>query len=153
MKLKSSKIWQFLLGSFLGIAILAALTGGGLFLLVQRLTAPPNRPTFDNEAMGQKATPGPDRDKPSPNIASPSPTLSPSASSSPLPAGAYEATVSYSEGLSVRDSPDGGRVGGIDYNEKVIVLEESADKRWVKIRAEQSNVEGWVKAGNLERAN
>jgi hypothetical protein len=70
-----------------------------------------------------------------------------------LPAGAYEATVSFSEGLSVRDAPDGGRVGGVDFNEKVIVLEESEDKRWVKIRAEQSNVEGWVKAGNLTRVN
>ncbi len=48
---------------------------------------------------------------------------------------------------------DGEPIGGVDYNEQVVVIEDSADKQWQRIRIEGSDREGWVKAGNLSRVN
>uniref|UniRef100_A0ACD5GQH0 SH3 domain-containing protein n=1 Tax=Desertifilum tharense IPPAS B-1220 TaxID=1781255 RepID=A0ACD5GQH0_9CYAN len=59
------------------------------------------------------------------------------------------------DGLILREASgtDANRVGGVGYNERVIVLQESGDKAWQKIRLNGSEQEGWVKAGNLERIN
>jgi hypothetical protein len=148
-----AKILQFLLGSVLGLSLMAAVGAGALFLLVQQLTARPPRPMFDNDdpnfAARQRQTP-----KPSPSgTASPGESPSPSDSPSPeaSPEGSYRATVSFPDGLSVRDAPDGATIGGVDYNEALIVLEESEDKRWLKIRSEASQIEGWIKAGNVNK--
>jgi uncharacterized protein YgiM (DUF1202 family) len=43
------------------------------------------------------------------------------------------------------------RIGGLDYNQRVTVLETSSDGEWTRIRLTGSGVEGWVKAGNTER--
>ncbi|PHK16786.1 peptide-binding protein, partial [Nostoc linckia z13] len=79
--------------------------------------------------------------------ATPSPT--------PLPSGAYRGRVTWAEGLSLRAQPnqDGERIGGVGFNQKIIVLEESEDKAWQKIRLEDSGQEGWVKAGNTEKTD
>jgi hypothetical protein len=47
------------------------------------------------------------------------------------------------------NSPTTAGVGG---NKKVIILEESADKKWQKIRIADTDKEGWVKAGNIQRS-
>jgi uncharacterized protein YgiM (DUF1202 family) len=80
----------------------------------------------------------------------PSPSPSPSSSPSPeetLPPGAYKAKVIWSglEGLSLRSEPSRSskRAGEVAYFEEVVVLEESADGKWVKIRA--GGQEGWVR--------
>jgi hypothetical protein len=44
-------------------------------------------------------------------------------------------------------------LGGIDYNTPVVVLEESQDGVWQKVRVVATEQEGWVKAGNVERNN
>ena len=56
-------------------------------------------------------------------------------------------------GLILRDSGnrDSNRIGGVGYKEKVVVLEDSPDKEWQKIRVEDGNREGWVKGGNTEK--
>ena len=41
------------------------------------------------------------------------------------------------------------KIGG---NKKVIILEESADKKWQKIRIPDTDKEGWVKSGNIQRS-
>lgn len=89
---------------------------------------------------------------PEPN---PAPTPSESPSPQPLEAGAYKARVTWSRGLSVRSNPtlESDRIGGIAYQQNIVVLGESDDKRWLKIRAEDGGTEGWVKAGNLERVD
>jgi 5-hydroxyisourate hydrolase-like protein (transthyretin family) len=43
-------------------------------------------------------------------------------------------------------------IGGVGGNKKVIVLEESDDKKWQKIRIVDTDQEGWVKAGNIQRS-
>jgi hypothetical protein len=150
---KLSQLLQLFLGSFLGLGLIGAVVAAGLFIMVQQLTARPPKPVYDNDDPNFSARP-----KPSPSsIASPTASgsgaesPSPSPSSSPLPEGSYRATVSYSEGLSIRDAPDGNRTGGLDYNEEIVVLEESSDKLWLKIRSERTQVEGWIKAGNVSK--
>jgi hypothetical protein len=158
-----SRFFQFFLGSTLGIAIMVAAGLGAGYLAIVRFSASPPRPTFDNE---RGMTPKPVAKKSDPKnqqaqkseSASPSPAASPSPTPTPQatasPAGKYLATVSYGEGLSVRSDPsvDAERIGGVDYQENVVVLEESSDQQWQRIRSEASGVEGWVKAGNIERA-
>ncbi len=81
----------------------------------------------------------------------------PSSKPSPKPTETegYRAKITQEIGLNIRESPqaDGPRIGGVDYNEEVIVLEESPDKNWQKIRLPDSSIEGWVKAGYTDRLN
>lgn len=131
--MKWSRLFQVLLGSSLGIVIvIAALGGVGYFLTTQWSRLPP-RPVFDNE-------------RPSPAAQSATETVRSSPSS-------YKATVNYPEGLVVRDAPDNAasQISGVDFQQTVVVLSESADKQWQKIRSESGEVEGWVRSGNVER--
>lgn len=147
--MKWSSLVKFLLGSMLGIAILL---GGGLaisYYFLTRLAQAPPKPTFAND------TPTAQPQRPSPQArsnASVAPEASPTATDTPLEPGAYRATVVYPEGLLLRDSPGYGaiQIGGVAFNQQVIVLEESADKDWQRIRLETGE-EGWVKAGNVQR--
>ncbi len=144
-----SGIVKFLLGFLLAIAILF---GGGIaaaLYFVAKLTIIPPRPTFANENKLEKP-------KKSPNVAgvvssaaSPSPTPTPKA----LPPGAYRARVTWSEGLAIRDRPgrDANTVGGIEFNGRVVVLEETPDKKWQRIRIDNSDREGWVIGGNTQK--
>ncbi len=144
--MKSPKIFRFLLGSVLGLVILGiGLLGLGYFA-VQRLSTPPERPVFENERTNQSS--------PSP-ASTPSSTNSTPAEATPSLTDGYIATVSFSGGLSVRDNPsnDAARIGGVEFNQEVVVLEDSADGDWQRIRSQTSDLEGWVKAGNLKRVN
>lgn len=91
---------------------------------------------------------------PKPN---PTPTQSSQAAKStkPLPPGAYPARVSWSQGLILRAEAkqDSERIGGVGFNQKIVVIEESEDKVWQKIRLEGSDKEGWVKAGNTQKVD
>lgn len=142
-----SGLFKVFTGLFLAIALLA---GGGLLaaqFFIAKLSAPPTKPIYSN-------------DKPVSPVKA---TLKPKAlpdqldvaevASKPLPSGAYEGRVTQSIGLILRDAPgrDSGQTGGIDYNEKVIVLETSSDGEWQKVKVQSTDKEGWVKAGNTEK--
>lgn len=70
-----------------------------------------------------------------------------------LPPNAYRAEVTWPQGLSLRAEPsiNAGRVGGVGYNSELIILEDTADGMWQKVRIPWSGQEGWVKAGNTQR--
>lgn len=142
-----SRILRFLLGSTLGLLILGLAAAGMGFWLVQRLSAPPARPVFDNE-RSLKPSPSPSKKPPSS-----APRTSATATPTPLPKGSYRATVNFPSGLSVRSAPksDATRVGGVDFAEEVLVLETSDDAQWQRIRVDSSGEEGWIKAGNIKR--
>jgi cytoskeletal protein RodZ len=167
-----SGLLKFILGFVLAIAVLL---GSGLTIalyFVNRTAIPPARPKFANDNPQTKpdkpkvtqvqATSTP---KPTPSsTASPtpsfttsptSPTSTPTESPDSLPPGAYEGIVTWSQGLSMRDQPtlDAQSVGGVGANQKVIILEESPDKNWQKIRIEGTDKEGWVKARNTKRVD
>jgi len=71
-----------------------------------------------------------------------------------VPKGAYKGTVTWSSGLSLRSDPNSsaGRVGGVDYNSELIILETSKDGQWQKVRVANGTQEGWVKAGNVKKS-
>lgn len=168
-----SNIFKYLLGFILAIAILI---GGGVataLYFMNRTSIIPPKPIYTNDnpvirAQAPKtpapsATKSPETDKQKPDTkptATPTPTPTPtedadSNETKPLPPGAYQARVTWSQGLSLRAEPktEAQRVGGVGFNQKVIVVEESDDKVWQKIRLEGSNEEGWVKAGNTKKSD
>ncbi|MBN3895610.1 MAG: SH3 domain-containing protein [Nostoc sp. NOS(2021)] len=165
-----SSLTKFILGFLLAIAVLI---GGGVAValyFMNRTGIAPAKPIFSNDSPSVKAqapkTTEPGGGKPtlkpgtqaqsSPSSTS-TPTESPKATPSPkpLPSGAYRGRVSWAQGLSLRSQPnqEAERIGGVGFNQKIIVLEESEDKSWQKIRLEGSEQEGWVKAGNTEKVN
>lgn len=144
--MKWSKITKFLLGSTLGLVIVVGAVLGVGYLLIRQFSAPPPKPIFANDPESVK-NPGAAASAPD---AQPAP--SPAASVSPAPADGYSARVTYPEGLVLRDAPnaDAAQIGGIDYNQEVIVLEETEDQEWQRVRLASSE-EGWIRAGNVER--
>ena len=153
--------WFGLARFFIGLILaLSVLIGGsvatGLYLM-SKVTAPPPKPVFANDKASVKAYRSPDSkatERAAVNDAKPiaTPTLSETPSLQPLEPGAYRARVSWPQGLSLRSAPslDAERIGGIDYNQQIVVLEENPDKSWQRIRLED-NKQGWIKAGNTER--
>ena len=155
---------KFVLGVSLAIAI--TLGGGvlvGLYFMYRFTTHPP-KPVFPNEKVTAKVKNSPQATTaasqtgatpPKPSEAKPSETPKPSETTAakPLPPGTYKARVNWSQGLSLRGGPntEAERVGGLEYNQQVIILEESADKNWQKVRLADGELEGWIKAGNIER--
>ncbi|AFZ03255.1 SH3 domain-containing protein [Calothrix sp. PCC 6303] len=155
-------IIKYILGIFLAIAILA---GSGLataLYFVNRTAITPPKPIYanDKEELAKKAAKNPPKpavSKKANTTKTPAakPTATPTAETTveALPANAYNARVTWSKGLSLRAEPraDAESVGGVGFDAKVIVIEESADQVWQKIRIEGSEKEGWVKAGNTKK--
>lgn len=146
-----SGLTKFLIGFTLAITLLI---GGGVataMYFMYRVTIPPPKPVFANDKPRVRTQRPPDS-----VTAKPSATPTPSEAPSPklLEPGAYKARVTWSEGLSMRSEPnmDAERVGSVLYNQQIVVLEESTDKNWQRVRLEDGEQKGWIKAGNTERA-
>ncbi len=154
-----TNLLKFILGVVLALAVLL---GTGLTValyFVNRTAVTPPKPTYPNDNPSKQAK----KPKPSPKTqakkqATPNPTSSPTPtpteSPKSLPPGAYEGTVTWAAGLSLRGEPDTNSptTGGVGGNKKVIILEESADKKWQKVRIADTDKEGWVKSGNIKRS-
>lgn len=149
--------WSGLSKLLLGIILTAViLFGAGVALtryLLARLATPPPRPVFANDpSPTTPASPvaSTQASPPSPETAPPSPESSPS----PSPTEGYAARVTQPIGLILRDQPsrEAGRIGGIEFNQQLIVLEDSPDGEWQRVRLANGS-EGWVRAGNTERVN
>ncbi|PMB01568.1 peptide-binding protein [Fischerella thermalis CCMEE 5328] len=160
-----TQILKYIFGFILAIVILI---GGGFAMalyFMNRFSAPPPKPIYANDNPVVKAqTPKSQTSKtnqvsleqssPTPDSqATPQDTPKPESSPEPLLPGAYKARVTWKQGLRLRKEPtaDSERTGGVAFNQKVIVLEESNDKNWQKIRLENGEQEGWVKSGNLRK--
>lgn len=152
-----SGIVKFLIGFVIAIGLLAGAGVAGALYFITKLTAPPERPVFANERNANKVQPVAAKTQPGAST----PTTTEVSNSTPtsetsekaLEPGAYRGRVTWSSGLSIRSNPrpDSERIGGVAYNEVVVVLSESDDKRWVKIRSENGSNEGWVRARNIKR--
>ncbi|MCU0532848.1 MAG: SH3 domain-containing protein [Hydrococcus sp. Prado102] len=147
-----SNIVQFIIGFILGLAILAGGTAAVAYVFFAKMNANPPKPMFAEEK--KEETPK-TAQKPSTPQATPVAAASPEPEKPPenLPPGAYKARVTWAEGLSVRTEPgrEAERIAGVDYNQELIVLQESEDKQWQKIRLAEGTLEGWIKAGNVEK--
>ncbi len=154
--LEAAMGWADLAKVMSGVVLAIALIAGGSFYAVQTLisqfTTPPPKPLFPNDKPASKVK------TVSTTKANPVPAASPKPSAKPSPqkeAEGYKAKIVLSTGLNLRQEPsrDSERIGGVDYNEEVTVLEESSDGEWEKVRLEESGVEGWIKSGYTDRIN
>jgi len=68
---------------------------------------------------------------------------------------AYKARVTWPEGLSLRDRPsvNASRVGGVYYDDKLVIVGTSGDGDWQQVYVPESGQKAWVKAGNVEKIN
>jgi hypothetical protein len=166
-----SSLFQFILGFFLGVILLVSGTTALAYVVLYRMSSTPPKPTFAEEKPKPKVT-AKDESKTTPQVAKtqvqevpkqevaakkPEPEPSPEVKkeeTEKLPDGAYKATVSWSSGLSLRAEPgqEAERVGGVEYNSELIILSTSADGNWQKVRVAGGSQEGWIKAGNVQKA-
>lgn len=147
-----SNLAKLLLGFVLAIALLL---GGGIALAVYfmyKVSTPPPKPIFANDTTQIKLQRPTSSKAPTQKTATPNKSDATPAPN-PLEPGAYYARVTWSQGLVLRSEPnlDADRVGSAGYNQQIVVLQTSADKNWERVRFENGEQEGWVKAGNTER--
>ncbi len=166
-----STILQFVLGFILGIALLSGVAVGAAYFYLSSISEYPPKPTFPEEESSPTAEKEPEPASPpleteteqaataeterEPEEATRAEPQSEPEPPEKLPPGAYKARVTWSEGLSLRAEPstNAERIGGVDFNDEILILEESEDKQWQRVRVGESDREGWVKAGNIERVN
>jgi len=149
-----SSFFQFVLGFILGVLLLVAGSVGAAYYFFNRMASAPPKPVF-SETIPQAEPAAVEPEAAAPEAPAPVVEETPEEEvAEEIPAGAYAATVTWSEGLSLRSEPSLGasRIGGVDYNEEVLVLEMSDDKVWEKIRLGDGS-EAWVKAGNLKKVD
>lgn len=150
----------FLLGVtklVLGVAlalVLLSLTGVATArYFMAKLSVLPPRPVFDNDVVTEQPV-----ETEAPAAPQPQPATSSQPEAAPLPEtppGSYQAVVVQPIGLVMRSGPgtEHQQLGGVDYNDQVLVLESSEDGRWIKVRVAGSGQEGWVKAGNTQNVS
>ncbi|NJP10551.1 MAG: SH3 domain-containing protein [Leptolyngbyaceae cyanobacterium RU_5_1] len=147
--------WSGLLKVVSGFLVAIALLVGGGYLatqyLIAQFIAPPPKPIFPNDKPSQSTKPTATTQATS--APSPKPSPSASATPSPKPSTSYKARITLGEGLNVREQPtvEANRVGGVEYDEEVTLLEESQDKEWQRVRVESSGLEGWIRSGHTEK--
>lgn len=153
-----SNLAKFILGFFIGIFLLMGSTVGIGYFLLSRLSTPPQKPIFAEERIKVKPNAKNKKVSTAKNVASstskPTPTPTTTDASKVEP-GLYKARVIWNGGLSLRQEPniDSERVGGVGYNETLVVLEESSDKKWQRVRLENGEQVGWIKSGNVEKVD
>lgn len=140
--MNTSRILQWLLGATLGLGLMVLLFASIVGLFSQALLLPPERPEFANDfpqPVTESTAENTDEDINPANTNS-----SPESSGEPKPEN-LTARVNYGEGLRIRDRPDrsGASLGGVDFDEEVILLEPNDGGEWQKIRS-QAGIEGWV---------
>jgi SH3 domain (SH3b1 type) len=153
------KSLQLILGMLTGlVGIIGILGGAGYYFFVTQMSTRPPKPVFAEERGGGKPVAVKPKSKAT-GVAKPTP--SPAAkdaqkSDAPdkLPPEAYDAKVVWKDGLSLKQEPDSGaqKVGSVAFNGKVAIVKTSDDKQWVFIQSQMDNAQGWVKAGNIDKA-
>lgn len=152
-----SGTFKFLIGFFIGVSILASCGAAAGYYFFTKLAIIPPKPVFAEEKpkpkpVATKKTSNPKK----PNVAASS-QASPndSTTSEKLEPGQYLARVTWEEGLSLREEAglEANRIGGVEYNQKIVVLGESDDKKWQKVRLAEGEQVGWIKAGNIEKVD
>jgi hypothetical protein len=152
------KSLQLLIGITIGLIGLGGVLGGaGWYIYVTQMNIHPPKPVFAEERSGSK----PVATKPKPKLPVTTPTQ-PAVATDPdnpdavkkLAPEAYDARVIWKDGLSLKKEPDSGaeKIGGVAFNAKVAIVKTSDDKQWVLIQSETDNLQGWVKAGNIDKA-
>ncbi len=154
------KSLQLVIGILIGLVGLGAVAGGfGYYFFITQMSTHPPKPLFAEEREGGKPTKAKPKAKTAVAVTVPSPSPvvedpnNPNAAK-PLAPSAYDAKVIWKDGLSLKQDPDPSaeKVGGVGFNVKVAIIETSDDKQWVRIQSQTDNLQGWVRAGNIDKA-
>ena len=164
-----SNFFQFIFGFVIGVLILAGGTALLGFYFFSKMSSTPEKPIFTEE-LPKEETKTAQSNTNSTNSGEAKSTQVQSSTSDfsnpfvegettnkpegeELEAGAYKARVTWERGLILRDEPttQASRIGGVGYNWEIVILKESNDGRWQKVRIPSSGQTGWVKAGNVQR--
>jgi Bacterial SH3 domain len=151
------KSLQLLLGLITGlIAIVGILGGAGYYFFVTQMSTRPPKPVFAEERNGGGKSIAAKPKAKTAIAAKPaqSPAVKDPQNPDQLPPEAYDAKVVWKDGLSLKKEPVAGaeKVGSVAFNAPVAVVKTSNDKQWVLIRSQADNAQGWVKAGNIDKA-
>ncbi|HEY9811597.1 MAG TPA: SH3 domain-containing protein [Halomicronema sp.] len=143
-----SGILQFILGIALAFALIGAGGVAAALYLAAKHSAQPERPFFDEEKIATTTNTKNSKTPPKQGT-----TAKQTSTAKPQDSGLYKARVTWPEGLSLRERPgfESKSIGGIEYNGRLIILEETADKEWQRVRIENTEREGWIKSGNVEK--
>ncbi|WP_051038821.1 SH3 domain-containing protein [Chamaesiphon minutus] len=148
------KSLQLFIGILAGLlATIGVVGAAGYYFFVTQMSMRPPKPMFAEERDGGKSI-AKAKAKPKAAVATkPNPAKDPKAPEQ-LPPEAYDAKVVWKDGLSLKKEPIPGaeKVGSVAFNAKVAIVKTSDDKQWVLIRSQADNAEGWVKAGNIDKA-
>ena len=149
------KSLQLLIGILTGLVGLVGILGAaGYYFFVTQMSTRPPKPVFAEERDGGKSLAA--KPKPKPLAAKPIQVAMPQDPNAPqkLPPEAFDAKVVWKDGLSLKKDPNSGaeKLGSVAFNAKVAIVKTSDDKQWVLIRSQMDNLEGWVKAGNIDKA-
>ena len=138
------------LGVFLAFVLLSLAGIATARYFMAKLSVLPPRPVFENDVALQveaaNAQP----------VAEPAPVAAPPAAPvEEIPPDSYAAVVVQPIGLVMRSGPgaENSQLGGVDYQEQVLVLQTDDSGNWMKIRVRDTGQEGWVKAGNTQTVN
>ncbi|HEY9737720.1 MAG TPA: SH3 domain-containing protein, partial [Trichocoleus sp.] len=143
---------KLVLGVMLALLLLSLAGVATARYFMARLAILPTRPTYENDVPPPQATNAPTAAVPVADTggsSTPQEAAAPTPKATPTPAleeGDYEAVVVQPIGLVLREGPGTtfAQLGGIDYNDQIVVLEESPDKQWVKVRVTDGGQEGWI---------
>jgi uncharacterized protein YgiM (DUF1202 family) len=131
--MRRSTIPQTTLGILLGLLAVGLFVGAISYLFLQQLSRSPGKPDFaevKKDAPNSKLDIRAADDK------------------------TYPALVVYDQDLILRDKPDasGKVVDKLRFDDTVTVIGESEDRQWQQVRFEAKGLEGWIRAGNIKRA-
>lgn len=144
---------KLILGVALALVLLSLAGVATARYFMAKLSVLPPKPVFENDAInGQVVSGAPSAETVSTQTETSTPTPQPEPPPEPeKPPGSYEAVVVQPIGLVLRAGPgiEYEQLGGVDYNDEVLVLKTSEDDRWLNVRI-GSGQEGWVKAGNTQ---
>jgi Bacterial SH3 domain len=153
------KSLQLLIGILTGLVGLLALLGGaGYYFFVTQMSSRPPKPVFAEEREGSKPVAAKPKSKSAGAVKPTQPPVTKDPQNPDAPAKlapeAYDAKVLWKDGLSLKKEPNAGaqKVGGVAFNAKVAIIKTSDDGQWVLIQSATDNLQGWVKAGNIDKA-
>ncbi|MEO0947972.1 MAG: SH3 domain-containing protein [Cyanobacteria bacterium J06641_5] len=188
MRISFVNVLQFVLGFFVGIALLIGAGSVTAYYFFTRLSATPPPPDFSEKVEASEAGAAPAEKAAEPAAAAAQPetqpeaqataAATPEAKETPAPVEekqapeeikepekpktlqeefgeqAYRGRVTWPQGLSLRSDPSasGSRVGGVYYNDELVVIGTSSDGRWQQVHIPATGARAWVKAGNVARA-
>jgi len=141
---------KLILGVSMALVLLSLSGVATARYFMAKLSVLPPKPVFENDvALQTQETATPAEAQPAPAAPAPTPPVE------ETPPGSYAAVVVQPIGLVMRSGPgpEHPQLGGVDYQDEVLVLETNEASTWMKVRVQENGQEGWIKAGNTQNLN